>query len=302
MQGFTSKVIKSIPIYCNYHLLNNLHHFKAIKSEFNHNLTKGPGIVVIKNLINYDTIKSTNQEIYKIIDNQKDPLNDHFSNNQRIWNFYEKFCKSNTDLFISYFKNPILDLISSSYLGPKYEITNQINIVKPESKAQIFHRDYHLGLMDEKMLEEYPFNIHISSPNLTLQGLVAHSDINPINGSTKFIPFSQLRKYGFKMIKKERVLEICEKNYIQLELNIGDGVFFNPAVFHAAGDNNDSNDRIANLFQINSAFSKPMELVDNKLIKNLVTDRLNFNNLSYNETSTINNIIFNKYEYPKILD
>lgn len=302
MQGFSSKVIKSIPIYSNKSLLNNFNHFKTIKSEFNYHLTRGVGIVVIENLINYDVVKSTNQEIYKIIENQKETNNDHFSNNQRIWNFYEKFCISNTNLFINYFKNPIIDLISSSYLGPKYEITNQINIVNPGSKAQVFHRDYHLGLMDKKMLEEYPMNVHISSPNLTLQGLVAHSKINPKNGSTKFIPYSHLKKNGFNLIKKNKVLDICENNYIQLELNIGDGVFFNPAIFHAAGDNNDNNDRIANLFQINSAFSKPMELVNNLLVKNLVEDKLNSMKLSDIELKTLKNIIFNKYEYPTNLD
>jgi ectoine hydroxylase-related dioxygenase (phytanoyl-CoA dioxygenase family) len=40
-------------------------------------------------------------------------------------------------------------------------------------------------------------------------------------------------------------------------------MFFNPALFHAAGDNHTENfHRIANLFQVSSAFGRAMETVD----------------------------------------
>ena len=42
----------------------------------------------------------------------------------------------------------------------------------------------------------------------------------------------------------------------------GDAVFFNPALFHAAGENTTTDDRSANLLQISSAFGKPMESVN----------------------------------------
>jgi hypothetical protein len=52
-------------------------------------------------------------------------------------------------------------------------------------------------------------------------------------------------------------------NFVAAPLEMGDGLFFNPALFHAAG-RNDSVDiqRSANLLQISSAFGKPMELID----------------------------------------
>jgi ectoine hydroxylase-related dioxygenase (phytanoyl-CoA dioxygenase family) len=50
---------------------------------------------------------------------------------------------------------------------------------------------------------------------------------------------------------------------VQLPLAKGDAVFFNPAVFHAAGTNRSKDvRRIANLLQVSSAFGRAMESVD----------------------------------------
>lgn len=47
-------------------------------------------------------------------------------------------------------------------------------------------------------------------------------------------------------------------------------MFFNPAVFHAAGDNNTSEDRFSNLLQIGSAFGRTTELVNRTLLCRLL--------------------------------
>jgi ectoine hydroxylase-related dioxygenase (phytanoyl-CoA dioxygenase family) len=50
---------------------------------------------------------------------------------------------------------------------------------------------------------------------------------------------------------------------VQLALDKGDLLFFNPALFHAAGTNRTAgHQRMANLLQISSAFGKPMEALD----------------------------------------
>ena len=57
--------------------------------------------------------------------------------------------------------------------------------------------------------------------------------------------------------------EYFEREYVTLPLGIGDAVFFNPAIFHAAGENRTNDfDRCANLLQISSAFGKTMESID----------------------------------------
>ncbi|KFY04716.1 hypothetical protein O988_00576 [Pseudogymnoascus sp. VKM F-3808] len=49
-----------------------------------------------------------------------------------------------------------------------------------------------------------------------------------------------------------------------LPSKMGDGLFFNPALFHAAGSNHSADFiRKANLLQISSAFGKAMETIDN---------------------------------------
>jgi ectoine hydroxylase-related dioxygenase (phytanoyl-CoA dioxygenase family) len=50
---------------------------------------------------------------------------------------------------------------------------------------------------------------------------------------------------------------------VQLPLSAGDAVFFNPALFHAAGTNHTTDvRRMANLLQVSSAFGRAMETVD----------------------------------------
>ena len=48
-----------------------------------------------------------------------------------------------------------------------------------------------------------------------------------------------------------------------MPLEKGDAIFFNPAIFHAAGENTSADvDREANLVQVSSAVGRPMESVD----------------------------------------
>lgn len=57
------------------------------------------------------------------------------------------------------------------------------------------------------------------------------------------------------------------EKYVSIPLEIGDGLFFNPALFHAAGQNDSANImRSANLLQISSAFGKPMESIDTQAL------------------------------------
>ena len=50
---------------------------------------------------------------------------------------------------------------------------------------------------------------------------------------------------------------------MQLPLTKGDAVFFNPALFHAAGENRSADiHRMANLLQVSCAFGRAMENVD----------------------------------------
>ena len=84
---------------------------------------------------------------------------DHFAGagaNDRIWNSLSKHCLQDPESFATYYANPWLPLISEAWLGPHHRLTSQVNIVKPGAKAQISHRDYHIGFQDNQSCESFP--------------------------------------------------------------------------------------------------------------------------------------------------
>ena len=71
-----------------------------------------------------------------------------------------------------------------AWLGPRYQVTSQVNVVNPGGAAQVPHRDYHLGFVDVDQLAAYPAHMHRMSAALTLQGAVAHCDMPLESGPT----------------------------------------------------------------------------------------------------------------------
>jgi ectoine hydroxylase-related dioxygenase (phytanoyl-CoA dioxygenase family) len=98
---------------------------------------------------------------------------------------------------------------------------------------------------------------------LTLQGAVAHCDMPVESGPTKLLPYSQTYLPGYLATQLPEFRAYFEEHYAQLPLQKGDALFFNPAVFHAAGDNvTEDVSRIANLMQIGSGYGRSIEIVD----------------------------------------
>jgi ectoine hydroxylase-related dioxygenase (phytanoyl-CoA dioxygenase family) len=149
------------------------------------------------------------------------------------------------------------------WLGPGYQVTSQVNAVNPGGAAQTAHRDYHLGFQSDTQAARFPRHAHRLSPVLTLQGAVAHSDMPAETGPTMYLPHSQKYLPGYLAWRRPEFREYFEANHVQLPLRRGDAVFFNPALFHAAGANRTTDrNRMANLLQVSSAFGRAMEAVD----------------------------------------
>lgn len=191
---------------------------------------------------------------------------DHFAAsgaNDRIWNSLQKLCAAGPDVFLRYFASTSISAVCEAWLGPNYQMTAQINLVHPGGAAQQAHRDYHLGFQSENISASYPAHVHDLSPALTLQGAVAHCDMPLESGPTKLLPFSQTYRAGYAAWRRDDFRAAFEDRCIQLPLCKGDGLFFNPALFHAAGANTTTDiHRMANLLQISSAFGRAMETVD----------------------------------------
>lgn len=193
---------------------------------------------------------------------------DHFAAagaNDRVWNSLQKQCLRDPENFARYFSNTTLAAASEAWLGPNYQMTAQVNQVRPGGKAQSAHRDYHLGFQTEESVVRYPVHAHLVSATLTLQGAVAHCDMPVESGPTKLLPFSQMFGPGYVAFHQKPFKDYFEDAHVQLPLKKGDALFFNPATFHAAGDNisNDIN-RMANLLQIGSAFGRVLENIDRR--------------------------------------
>ena len=127
-------------------------------------------------------------------------MGDHFAKagaNDRVWNALEKLAVRDPETFVDYYANDILALVSRAWLGPGYQVTSQVNVVRPGGKAQDPHRDYHLGFLENDVVERYPTHVHLLSPVLTLQGAVAHSDMPVESGPTMYLPYSHQYVPGY---------------------------------------------------------------------------------------------------------
>ncbi|MGJ8582787.1 MAG: phytanoyl-CoA dioxygenase family protein [Marinosulfonomonas sp.] len=264
---------KNTPIYDMSRLrasLENKEQRPTIMAEWARVLRDGAGVLVLRAAYADTVVLDEATAIYEqIIETEKQGSGgggDHFAAsgaNDRIWNSLQKLCEHSPDVFLRYFANTSIAAVCEAWLGPNYQMTAQINLVHPGGAAQQAHRDYHLGFQTADVSAEYPAHVHDLSPALTLQGAVAHCDMPVESGPTKLLPFSQLYRAGYAAWRRDDFRALFEERCIQLPLAKGDAVFFNPALFHAAGANKSRDvHRMANLLQVSSAFGRAMETLD----------------------------------------
>ncbi len=241
-----------------------------VEGELVRALTDGPGLVVIKGAFDdLDVVDRVTAAFDAMIADERAAgaaPGDHFAKpgaNSRVWNALEKLAVRDPEAFVDYYANDILALISGAWLGPGYQVTSQVNVVRPGGVAQDPHRDYHLGFLANDVVERYPAHVHLLSPVLTLQGAVAHSDMPVESGPTMYLPHSHKYVPGYLAWRLPEFRAYFADHFVQLPLAKGDAGFFNPALFHGAGNNVSADvQRMANLLQVSSGFGRAMETVD----------------------------------------
>lgn len=281
-----------------------------LSEEISHNLMYGSGVLAIHGAYTDPALlERHNQRFDHIIDETSDTsAGDHFAKagtNGRIWNALQKIALTDPEAFCDYYANPVLQIVSQAWLGPHYQMTSQVNIVRPGGDAQQPHRDYHLGFQSSEVLTQYPSHVHTLSPILTLQGAVAHSDMPIESGPTLLLPFSQQYPQGYLAWRETEFIDYFTQHAIQLPLSQGDAVFFNPALFHAAGKNHTrSFHRIANLLQVSSAFGRAMETVDRYAISSAIYPTLleKYAQYSPSEQDALLSTACEGYSFPSNLD
>jgi ectoine hydroxylase-related dioxygenase (phytanoyl-CoA dioxygenase family) len=242
---------------------------RALQAELIRALADGPGVVVFEGAFDADVVDRASAEFTAIVESQHADgvaAGDHFGKagaNDRIWNAAQKLALRAPAVFADYYANDALALVSQAWLGPRYQVTSQVNVVNPGGAAQVPHRDYHLGFVDVDHLAAYPAHQHRMSAALTLQGAVAHCDMPLQSGPTMLLPHSQRFAGGYVAFYRPEFIDYFAAHHVQVPLRKGDAVFFNPALYHGAGANTSTDvRRMANLLQISSPFGRAMEALD----------------------------------------
>lgn len=244
---------------------------RALIGEVAWALAHGPGTVAFKHALNDEEhrLADATEIFQQIIADQHAagrPVGDHFAkpgSNDRVWNSHEKLAQRDPEVFVAYCSADVIHLGCEAWLGPHYQISAQVNRVNPGGTAQVPHRDYHVGFYTADQMERFPRHVHLMSQALTLQGAVAHTDMPLESGPTMLLPFSQLFPAGFIASYHDDFRAAFADHMVQLPLERGDMVFFNPALFHGAGANVTTDfQRMANLFQVSSAFGRTMETMN----------------------------------------
>lgn len=251
---------------------------RPVQAELVRALLDGPGIVVLKQAFaDLAVVDQATDAFNALIEEERAAgvaRGDHFAKpgaNDRVWNALDKIAIRTPEVFADYYANDILALAAEAWLGPAYQVTSQVNVVNPGGAAQSVHRDYHLGFLSQERAAAYPAHVHRLSPLLTLQGAVAHCDMPVESGPTMYLPHSQKYEPGYLAWRLPEFTAYFDEHYVQLPLEKGDAVFFNPALFHAAGHNRSADiRRMANLLQISSAFGRAMETVDREAMANVL--------------------------------
>ncbi|MFF5340044.1 phytanoyl-CoA dioxygenase family protein [Streptomyces althioticus] len=247
---------------------------RTAQAELVSALADGPGIVVIRGAFSDTSVVDRATAVFDALIAQQRAsgatAGDHFAKpgaNDRVWNALEKAALHDPETFADYYANDMIALVSTAWLGPGYQVTSQVNVVNPGGAAQTVHRDYHLGFLSDETAAAYPAHVHRLSPVLTLQGAVAHCDMPVESGPTMYLPHSQKFGPGYLAWRLPEFQAYFDDHHVQLPLAKGDAVFFNPALFHAAGANHSTDiRRAANLLQVSSAFGRAMEAVDREAV------------------------------------
>jgi ectoine hydroxylase-related dioxygenase (phytanoyl-CoA dioxygenase family) len=245
---------------------------RELAAELIRALADGPGVVVFEGAYSPDVVDRASEAFFAIIDSQRaagTAAGDHFGKpgaNDRIWNAAQKLALHAPQVFADYYANDALATVCQAWLGPRYQVTSQVNVVNPGGDQQVPHRDYHLGFVPVDHLAQYPAHVHRTSPVLTLQGAVAHCNMPVESGPTMLLPHSQRFAGGYIAFNRPEFIEFFAEQHVQLPLHKGDAMFFNPALYHGAGSNISAGSsairRIANLLQISSPFGRAMEALD----------------------------------------
>ncbi len=199
-----------------------------VSAELVRALTDGPGVVLFEGAFPDHAVVDRVTAAFDAMIAEEEAAGgehgDHFAApgaNSRVWNALEKLALRDPEAFVDYYANDVIALVSRAWLGPAYQVTSQVNVVRPGGQAQDPHRDYHLGFLEDDVVAAYPTHVHALSPVLTLQGAVAHSDMPLESGPTLYLPYSHQYLPGYLAWRRPEFRAYFLEHRVQLPLEEG---------------------------------------------------------------------------------
>ena len=308
-----AQIVKNVPVYDMAALrpmLDDVAQRRTLMAEWAHVLRHTAGVVALKSAYADTRVIDRATDVFNDIITQERAAGagqgDHFAAagaNDRVWNSLQKHAMADPENYVAYYGNAAIAAVCEAWLGPHYQMTAQVNQVRPGGKAQQPHRDYHLGFQTAQVAAQFPAHVHELTAALTLQGAIAHVDMSVESGPTKLLPFSQLYDGGYLAFHDPQFAAYFEENYVQVPLSKGDAVFFNPALFHAGGSNETTDiHRMVNLLQVSSAFGRAMEAVDRDAMVRRVYGALSASTVSPLDLAAAIGATAEGYSFPTNLD
>ena len=243
---------------------------KELMAEWVEALTDGPGVIAIRGAFADPTaIDRSNAHFWAIIEEERRNNvggGDHFAKpgaNDRVWNALEKLCLARPRGLRCLLRQSGHRARERSVARPGLSDHFAAQCRQSRGAAQVAHRDYHLGFQSAAGDRALSRPCPPSLAHADAAGAVAHCDMPLETGPTLYLPFSQSYLPGYMATGRAEFRDYFDTHHVHLPLAKGDAVFFNPALFHAAGTNRSKDvRRIANLLQVSSAFGRAMESVD----------------------------------------
>ena len=168
---------------------------EAARAELVRALADGPGVVVVRGAFpDRAVVDRATAAFDAMIAEQRAAgavAGDHFAKpgaNDRVWNALEKLAVHAPEVFVDYYANDVLALVSTAWLGPGYQVTSQVNVVNPggdgAGRAPRLPPRFPAARAHRSSSRR---TCTVLSPVLTLQGAVAHSDM-PVESGPTHVP------------------------------------------------------------------------------------------------------------------
>ncbi len=265
---------RNVPVYD----AGRLHDDRETAAELVRALADGPCIVVLEGAFPDPSVVDRATAVFDaLIAEQRasgTDAGDHFAaprTNDRVWNALEKAALHDAEAFADYYANDA---------GP-----GRPGLARPRPPGHLPDQRGQPGRHGPDCAPRLPPRLPLrtrspppirrtctASPRSSRCRARSRTATCPWSpGPRCYLPHSQKYEPGYLAWRLPEFRAYFEAHHVQLPLAKGDAVFFNPALFHAAGTNRSAHpSHWPTLLQVSSAFGRAMETVDREAVANAV--------------------------------